>query len=118
MGGKEGGASENPGEAKLTEWGEDSDFDFFFFLQHKQIALRTHPDAQLQNECRNANMHVWKCAPSREPVQAAQRSPGSGETNLIFTGSDDLYDSSFQHTKHRGEDNGVSHISSVCSESD
>lgn len=63
-------------------------------------------------------MHMWKSTLSKEPKQVAQRSPGGDETNLIFTGSDDRYDFCFQHTKHREEDNGVSHISSVCSESD
>lgn len=63
------------------------------------------------------NAHVEICS-VQKPVQAAQWSPGGGETNLIFTRSDDLYDFCLQHTKHREEDNGVSHISSVCSESD
>lgn len=66
-------------------------------------------------EYKNAHVEVYF---DQRAQRAAQWSPGGGETNLIFTGSDDLYDFCFEHTKHREEDNGVSHISSVCSESD
>lgn len=52
---------------------------------------------------RNAKMHTWKSALSKEPKQAARWSPGGGNTNLIFTGGNDLYDFCFQHTKHRGQ---------------
>lgn len=52
---------------------------------------------------RKAKMHTWKSALSKDPLQTARWSPAGGNINLIFTGSNDLYDFCFQHTKHRGQ---------------
>lgn len=66
---------------------------------------------------------MQKCKGAYAAVCSVQRAhkaahclPGGSETNLIFTGSNDLYD--FCFNIQNIEDNGISHISSVCSETD
>lgn len=107
MGGKVGSASENPGKAKMTEWWEGPDF---FYKQISWCMYRWYV------WCRNAKMHMWKSTLSKGPIKRHIDHLGGGETNLIFTGSNDLYD--FCFNIQNIEDNGISHISSVCSQSD
>lgn len=72
-------------ETELLEWWEDPDI---CFNQYEQISSFTWPD-----EMCGAGMQRCK----------GTGSPGGGNTNLIFTGSNDLYNFCFQHTKHRGQ---------------
>lgn len=49
--------------------------------------------------CKMCDAGKKKISPPKGPFRRRADQPGGGETNLIFTGSDDLCDFCFQHTK-------------------